>query len=198
MTERSASRFLRVGPNYNNMRIIREGLGAHRQSGHQRIVARSAWLEGHGPDGQHRSRIARDGSRVSRHEFRPLLCRPADLCRRRLDLHHAHRRHRLFCLARCAVPRDCASQCGGDRAIPRCVRGGDQQHGVDASRAGDQRRRRHALHAVAGDQRRQADHHGYIQAWHRSRRGAGVGAEPRFGSGASPSGGSAPPWRDDA
>ena len=49
----------------------------------------------------------------------------------------------------------------------------------DAARAGDQRRRGHALHVLLFDQRRLdvADHH--VQARHRPRPGAGAGPEPR-------------------
>ena len=48
-----------------------------------------------------------------------------------------------------------------------------------AARAGDQRRREHALHVVDIDGRRPNDAHGHVRARHRPRQVAGAGAEPR-------------------
>ena len=48
-----------------------------------------------------------------------------------------------------------------------------------AARAGDQRRRGHALHVVAVDGRRPDDADRHVRARHRPRQGAGARAEPR-------------------
>ena len=68
---------------------------------------------------------------------------------------------------------------------------GDRRDRGDAARAADQRRRGHALHVLAGDDRRRDDADRHLQARHRSRQGAGAGAEPRRAGAAAAAGGSA-------
>ena len=85
----------------------------------------------------------------------------------------------------------------GARAVSGREPEGDRRDGRRAARAGDQRRREHALHVLAGHQRRHDAADGHVPARHRRRQRAGAGAEPRRAGAAAPARGRAPPRRDD-
>ena len=81
------------------------------------------------------------------------------------------------------------------RRLSRRQPAGHRRDRGHAARAGDQRRREHALHVVAGHRGRRADAHRHLQARHRPRPGAGAGAEPRQPGAAAAARGSAPARR---
>ena len=95
--------------------------------------------------------------------FSQILHRPPDLRRRAVGPHL----HSPAC-SRCAhadqrVPGSRAAVGRRSRAVSRRQPEGDRRNRRRAARARDQRRREHALHVVAGDDRRRADAHRHLQ-----------------------------------
>ena len=88
------------------------------------------------------------------HEHFAFLHRPADLRGGHLHSHHADRRRGLSQPAGGAISRDRAALDLGQRQLSRRLGRDRRQDRGHAARAGDQRRRQHALHDVAIDQRR--------------------------------------------
>ena len=121
-----------------------------------------------------------------RNEHLAFLHRPADLRRGHLHHDHADRRRRLFQPAGGAISRHRAALDLGHRVLSGRLRRDRRQDRRHADRAGGQRRRQHALHDVAIDQRRQHVAGGHLQARHQSRYRAGAGAEPRRDGPAAP------------
>ena len=165
----------------DNLRVIRSGITADDQviiSGllrarpGQKVTPEQGTIEA----------LPLRGARTApaaRYEYLAFLHRPADLRRRHLHHHHADRRRGLFQPAGGAISGHRAALDLGHRRISRRLgrdRGQDRGH---ADRAGGQRRRQHAVHDVAIDQRRQHVARRHLQARHRSRYRAGAGAEPR-------------------
>ncbi len=144
-----------------------------------------------------RGRGARRGAglRGSTDAFRPFLRRQADLRVRDVDRLPDPRLRRLRVAAGLAVSRDRAAD--GDRArllSGRQRRDGGRHH-RDADRAGGQRRRQHALHDLAVDQRRQHAAHRHVQGRHQPRYRQRLGAEPALGRTAAPAAGRTQPRR---
>ena len=79
--------------------------------------------------------------------------------------------HRAVQAADLRVPGSGAAVGRGARAVSGREPEGDRRNGRFAARRADQRRREHAVHAVAGEQRRQPQHHRHVQARHRSGQG---------------------------
>src|SRR4029453_4482785 len=127
-----------------------------------------------------------------------LLHRPADLCRGSRDRDRDRRCHRVSHAACRPVPGGGAAHDRGWRELPRRERRGGRRDGGDTPRAGDQRRRGHALHVLAEHERRLARAHHHLRARDRSRHRSGPGTEPRSGSGAAAARGSAAHRRDHA
>ena len=181
---------VRTGPRLDGYRVIREGL-----TGDETIIING--LMRARPGAKVKVEMvtlppkARD-RRAASNEVRAFLRRPADLRVGRLDRPADRRRHRLYPAAGRAISRDRAADHRRARAVSGRRRRDGRGDGRDADRAGDQRRRGHALHVVLFVERRRdgADHH--LQARHRSRPGAGAGAEPRVDRRAAPAGRSAP------
>ena len=124
-------------------------------------------------------------------EHLAFLHRPADLRGRYLHPHHAGRGGGLFQPAGGAISRHRAALDLGHRRISRRLGRYRRQDRRHADRAGGQRRRQHALYDVAIDQRRRHVARRHLQARHRSRYRAGVGAEPRRHRPAAPARGGA-------
>ncbi|KAG0924365.1 hypothetical protein G6F31_019139 [Rhizopus arrhizus] len=94
------------------------------------------------------------------------------------------------------VPRSGAAVGGGAHGVSgRQPQGHRRNRRLAAGRI-HQRRGRHAVHAVAGQQRRQPDADGQLQAGRGPGQGAAAGAEPRVASAAAPAAGRAAPGRD--
>ena len=72
-----------------------------------------------------------------------------------------------------------AADRGGHHAISRRFGADRLRYRRRSDRAGDQRRRGHAVPLQPGHLEWPAHHHGHLQARHRPRQGAGAGAEPR-------------------
>ena len=77
------------------------------------------------------------------------------------------------------VPGDHAADRPGHRQLPRGQRPGRGRHRGRADRAAGQRRREHAVHVVAVQQRRLVHPDRDLRARHRPEHGPGAGAEPR-------------------
>ena len=94
--------------------------------------------------------------------------------------------HRLHAAARRAISRDRTADDRRACRLSRRRRRDRVGNRRDADRTGDQRRRGHALHVFLFVERRRhvADHH--LPAGHRSRPGAGAGAEPGLDRPAAP------------
>ena len=74
-----------------------------------------------------------------------------------------------------------AADGAGDGQLSRGQRHDRGRHRRHADRAGDQRRRAHALHVVAVHERRPDEPGRHVRAGHEPRHGPGAGAEPRGG-----------------
>ena len=95
-------------------------------------------------------------------------------------------------------PRDRPAHRRRERELRGRFRRGHRADGRGADRAGDQRRRQHALRGVAVDRQRRALDQRRVQARHQYRPGAGAGAKPRLGRAAAPARGGAARRRDGA
>ena len=111
---------------------------------------------------------------------------------------HLHRRRAVAAaLADQRVPRGRAADGRRARDLSRREPAGDRRDRRGAARAGDQRRREHALHVVAVDDRRADDAHRDVRARHGPRQSAGAGPEPRLADAAEAARGHAAARRDD-
>ena len=116
---------------------------------------------------------------VARHESRPAFHQPAHPGDGAVDRAADRRRDRLHHAAGLGISASGAADGGGHHAISGRLRANRLRHRRRADRAGDQRRRGHAVSLQPGDLERAVDDHGHVQARHRSRQGPGAGAEPR-------------------
>ena len=116
---------------------------------------------------------------VASHESRPALHQPAHPGDGAVDRAADRRRDRLHHAAGLGISASGAADRRRHHAISGRHRADRFRHRCRPDRAGDQRRRGHAVSLQPGDLERQSDHHGHLQARHRSRQGAGAGAEPR-------------------
>ncbi len=89
------------------------------------------------------------------------------------------------------VPGSGAAFGGGARRLPGRQSQGHLRNCRRAARAGNRRRRGHALHVFAGDDGRLAGADRHLPHRHGHRPRAGAGAEPRGAGAAAPAGGSA-------
>ncbi len=89
------------------------------------------------------------------------------------------RRDRLYHVAGLGISAGGAADGGRHHAISGRFGANRFRYRRGSDRAGDQRRRRHAVSLQPGDLERAVDHHGDLQARHRSRQGPGAGPEPR-------------------
>ncbi|MCY1171934.1 hypothetical protein D9M73_120590 [compost metagenome] len=141
---------------------------------------------------------ARASFEDSVHALLALLHHPADLRRGHCGGHHHCRADRLSRPAGVAISRHRAADRHGQRGLSRCLGRDGRGNRRRADRAGNQRRRQHAVPVVAIDRRRQIDDHRHLQDRHQSRCSAGAGAEPRRGCGAASARGCAAPGRRHA
>ena len=143
---------VRTGPRIDGYRVIREGL-----TGDETIVVNGLMRVRPGvkvkpemmtlpPEGR--------GRRSARNEIRPFLRRPADLRGGAVDRPADRRRHRLHAAAGRAISRDRAADHRRARRLSGRRRRDRRRDRGDADRAGDQRRRGHALHVLLFVERR--------------------------------------------
>ena len=109
------------------------------------------------------------------------LHRPADLRHRPQRLRDPGRAGRARHPAGRAISGDRAADGPDHDDLSRRIRRDGLADGRDAARAGDQRRREHALYEQPVDRRRQAHDHGDLPDRHRPERRADADAEPRPG-----------------
>ena len=130
-------------------------------------------------------------------KFATLLHRPTDLCGRAVDPDLPGRGDRDVAVADQSVSGSRAAVGAGARPVSRRESEGDRRDRRRAARAGDQRRREHALHVLAGDQRRLDGADRHVPPRHRHRQRAGAGAEPRLAGAAASARGRAAHRRHD-
>ena len=162
-----------LGPLDDGLRVIREGLKPE-----DRVIV----------DGLQRARV---GAKVSPHAATPRPGRRQDMNLGQLSINRPILAmvlsivllivgaHRLHDAAGRGISASGAADRGGHHAISRRLRANRFRHRCGSDRAGDQRRRGHAVSLQPGHLERPAHHHRDLQARHRSRQGPGAGSEPR-------------------
>ena len=119
-------------------------------------------------------------------EIIELLHRPPDLRRGHLGVHHHRGPARALQAADQRVSGGRAAASHRARLLSGREPQGDRRHGGGAPRAGDRRRRGHALHVLDFHHGRLSHAHGDLQDRRRHRPRAGAGAEPRLAGVAAP------------
>ena len=116
---------------------------------------------------------------MARHESRPALHQPAHPGDGAVDRAADCRRDRLHHAAGLGISAGGAADRRRHDAISRGYRADRFRYRRGSDRAGDQRRRGHAVSLQPGHLERAVDDYRHLQARHRSRQGPGAGAEPR-------------------
>ena len=128
---------------------------------------------------------------VPSHESRKAFHQPAHPGDGAVDRAADRRRARLHHAAGLGISAGGAADRRRHHAISRRLGADRVRHGGGADRAGDQRRRGHAVPLQPSDLERPAHHHRHLQARHRPGQGPGAGAEPGRDRATAAAGGSA-------